>query len=349
MNENLLLRGAFTTSIARPEFDQLAQSSEIDIFIGLVEDAVPGAASLADLLAAGLGPDDIQEADFDIEIGNPDLENAYSYNIDASFEYYFGEGSAITVGVFYKHIDNFIFEDVIGIQGDFDPALLEGLALSNEGRQLLDQLGGLIALADFSESGNGDFDVTQPQNGDSAEVYGVEFGIYHQFSWLPGWLDGFGFFGNVTLVESEAKIETVVSDADNAFVILGQAAEGDVIVRRTPFFNSPDITANASLFYEKYGLELALSAIYQGDQFEAFDDFGIDQFQQDYYQLDIDMEYELPLGYDRTEFTVFFEVTDITDNGGKQTTFESFGRSERASDLSTFNGREFRFGIRGRF
>lgn len=61
------------------------------------------------------------------------------------------------------------------------------------------------------------------------------------------------------------------------------------------------------------------------------------------------MEYELPLGYDRTEFTVFFEVTDITDNGRKQTTFESFGRSERASDLSTFNGREFRFGIRGRF
>ena len=354
VNDQLLIRGGFTTSIARPVFDQLAAQREIDIFIELDPDAVaspPG--SLTELLAAGLEPGDIQEVSFGIDVGNPDLDNAYSYNLDASFEYYFGEGSAITVGLFYKHIDNFIFEDVIGVGTEslFDPAVLENLAFTEEGQQLIDQLGGLLSLTELSNTG-GDLEFSRPQNGDSAEVYGVEFGIYHQFTWLPGWLDGFGFFGNVTLIESEAKISTIIDpegSGDNAFVILGLAEAGDIVVRRVPFFNSPDITANASLFYEKYGLELALSAIYQGDQFEAFDDFGIDQFQQDYYQLDIDMEYELPLGYDRTEFTVFFEVTDITDNGGKQTTFESFGRSERASDLSTFNGREFRFGIRGRF
>lgn len=90
----------------------------------------------------------------------------------------------------------------------------------NNVAEALSRLPGVSFLRD-NATGNGDFDVTQPQNGDSAEVYGVEFGIYHQFSWLPGWLDGFGFFGNVTLVESEAKIETVVSGADNAFVILG--------------------------------------------------------------------------------------------------------------------------------
>ena len=101
--------------------------------------------------------------------------------------------------------------------------------------------------------------LVQPQNGNRAEVYGIELGVFHTFSYLPGPLENLGFIGNITFQDTTTNIglatlagSTVDGDGDVDFgdilVDIGDAAEGDQLVQAFQFFNSPNITANAALF-----------------------------------------------------------------------------------------------------
>ena len=47
--------------------------------------------------------------------------------------------------------------------------------------------------------------ITQPNNGGSAWVYGIELGYQQRLSFLPGALGGLGFNGNYTYSNSQAK------------------------------------------------------------------------------------------------------------------------------------------------
>ncbi len=78
---NFVVRGAFYTSIARPEPLYIAGATEIE------ED----------------------DGEVDVTFGNPGLKPAYAYNFDLSIERYFGSIGVISGGVFYKKIDRFIF------------------------------------------------------------------------------------------------------------------------------------------------------------------------------------------------------------------------------------------------
>ena len=220
---------------------------------------------------------------------------------------------------------------------------------------MIEQLGGVSGL--LQSPAIDDIEVIQPQNGDTARLLGLEIGINHQLDWLPGFLSNLGFNGNVTLTSSRANFD-VVSPAteanpfggledDEALVVLGFAEEGDGLVRRTSFFNSPNLSANASLFYEDKNFEAAISATFTGRQFDFVDDFGLDQFNGRYYQLDFFMQYHLPFG--NGAYSVYFEVPDFTDNGLKPTDLQQVGRQRLRFDEASFNGREFRFGLRGRF
>ncbi len=81
VSPNFVVRGAFYTSIARPEPLYIAGATEIE------ED----------------------DGEVDVTLGNPGLKPAYAYNLDLSVERYFGSIGLISGGVFYKKIDRFIF------------------------------------------------------------------------------------------------------------------------------------------------------------------------------------------------------------------------------------------------
>lgn len=83
-NDNLVLRGAFYTSIARPEPLYISGATEIEE----------------------------EDGEVDVTVGNPGLKPAYAYNFDLSLERYFGSVGLISGGVFYKKIDRFIFSGV---------------------------------------------------------------------------------------------------------------------------------------------------------------------------------------------------------------------------------------------
>jgi TonB-dependent receptor len=78
-NKDLVLRAAFTTALARPNYYALAPY-------------VNNAAS-----------------DLEIQAGNPDLDATYAYNFDFMAENYFKSVGLVSGGFFYKRLKNFIY------------------------------------------------------------------------------------------------------------------------------------------------------------------------------------------------------------------------------------------------
>jgi TonB-dependent receptor len=354
VSETFQIRGGYGESLARPSIDQLATETDTNINL-VIERAnqgdtpfLAGVNSLAEVIAAGgFTLNELSEdvTSIDIESGNPNLENAQSTNFDLSFEYYPVPGSSITLGFFYKDIDNFIFVNEEPTSGAVDVSVLESL-LSAETLQILEPIGGIQSIVDAGEF---EIDVQQPRNGETATVKGLELGLNHQFDWAPGLLANMGMSANFTYTESDAIIPvTDELEDDEALVILGLAQEGDALTRRTPFFNAPRRSANASLYYEDNKFEVAISGLYQDRSFNAVDDFGLDQFDIQFFAFDFYVEYKLP----KERFgntSISFEVPDFTDSGRKSTTGQSIGTNRRLFDNASFNGREFRLTLRSSF
>ena len=97
-------------------------------------------------------------------------------NLDGSIEYYLPNKGVISVGAFYKHLD--------------DPIYSVGTTVT----------GGSFAGQTFATAL-----VTQPINVDKAEIYGVEFNVIYQFDFLPGPLAGLGVSANLTLVDGHGE------------------------------------------------------------------------------------------------------------------------------------------------
>lgn len=79
VGDNLVLRGAITRAIGRPNYEQLAPITIVNT------------------------------ADNEVEMGNPNLEPLRSTNFDVALEYYLSEGSILSVAGFYKEIDDPIY------------------------------------------------------------------------------------------------------------------------------------------------------------------------------------------------------------------------------------------------
>ncbi|MCD8539312.1 MAG: TonB-dependent receptor [Leadbetterella sp.] len=79
LNESTILRAAFTTSIARPNYYALAP------FVSVISE------------------------DAELSAGNPNLKSTYAYNFDFMAEKYFRSVGLLTGGIFYKNLKNFIY------------------------------------------------------------------------------------------------------------------------------------------------------------------------------------------------------------------------------------------------
>lgn len=141
LSSSTAIRAAWTNSVVRPTFGQLAPGFAID-----------GA---------------------DASFGNPDLKPLESMNLDLGIEHYMGRAGVVSGFLFYKDIDNFIYNTDLAGSGEwigFDEALT--------------------------------FD-----NGSSAKLYGVELAYSQKFDWLPAPWNGLLLGANLTLSQSDASIE----------------------------------------------------------------------------------------------------------------------------------------------
>jgi TonB-dependent receptor len=140
---DLIMRAAAYRSLVRPNIAQLAPRFEIN-------------------------------EDNEAVIGNPDLVPYEAWNFDATIEYYMSSNGALTAGLFYKEIDNFIVPVVIEEPGSF-----QGI--------------------DFEEAETN-------INGRTAEIFGFELGFSQQLDFLPGLLSGFLVQANYTFTDAKGLI-----------------------------------------------------------------------------------------------------------------------------------------------
>lgn len=111
-----------------------------------------------------------------LRLGNPDLQPARAWNFDLMFEKYFANVGILSVGGFYKDIDQFQFTRI-------DPSL----------------------AADFpGYPGTMGFIFRQEQNGERARVAGVEVNAVRSLDFLPGVFRYFNVDFNYTYAYSNA-------------------------------------------------------------------------------------------------------------------------------------------------
>lgn len=159
INDKTQLRAAWTNSVVRPGFAQLSPGRLIE------EDEV-------DVDTNGDGEDDDVIIVTEAEFGNPELKSLESSNFDLGIEHYPGVASVISAFVFYKAIDNFVYQTDLGGIGE------------NEKYEKA------ITFV----------------NGNSADIFGIELAASKQFSSLPAPWDGLLVGGNATFVGSTAEI-----------------------------------------------------------------------------------------------------------------------------------------------
>ncbi|MBB4860930.1 TonB-dependent receptor [Novosphingobium chloroacetimidivorans] len=192
--------------------------------------------------------------------GNPALRPEYTWGADASVEYYLPGNGLISIAGFYRWIDNVFYQSQLPVGTDFYSS--GGIDRS---RYLL----------------------TGTYNGESGKLYGVEFNVLKQFDFLPGALSGFGFQGNLTLLDGDFDTPTQTG---------------------LQFQGMSDTIANASVFYEKYGISARVSYQYRSDWLDTLGGFGSGEFRKGYENLDVSLRYALT-----ENFTLFADAANLTN------------------------------------
>ena len=159
-------------------------------------------------------------------VNNPLLDPIRANTADLALEWYFSEGSLLSVAFFYKDIESYIQR----ITAD-EPFRNLGVPDS--------------VLAGSPSSPTDLFHVSRLQNTDGGPLQGVELNAQVQFRNLPGFLSNTGFLANYTFVESE--IEYILA------TIPDPARPGQTIVTASTTNDLVDLsrnTASGTLFYD---------------------------------------------------------------------------------------------------
>ncbi len=247
-----------------------------------------------------------QGGDLTSTSGNSELQPFESDNFDVSWEWYYGDSSYLSVGYFKKEVSNFI----VNSQSEKTFELPDGSLLRDPSTG-----------ADPGASDAGDevavFTNTNPNNGETASVDGLELSIQHTFGET-----GFGVMFNTTLVDSDAELDP--ADVDQVFALTGLSD-----------------SLNLVGFYEKGPVQVRL-AYNQRDQFVQ----SLTQTQgdgptivEDYSQLDFSAGYDIS-----DNITVFVEGINLT----KEYTHKR-GRYGNHLLLMEDSGRRWAFGVRASF
>lgn len=196
--------------------------------------------------------------------GNPRLGPYRADNFDLTAEWYFARGGLLAIGAFAKLIDNPIFtQETLQTDVDFAGRRFERLTIS------------------------------QPLNAEQGEIYGIEAAYQQQFTFLPGWLAGFGVELNATLVDSELELP-------------------DGRVSRFP--SQSDVLYGAQLFYQRGRVEASVAWHNTGSSLIAAGGAEFeDQYNDDLRRLDAKLTVELLPG-----LSVFAEGQNLTDEPTRQ-------------------------------
>jgi TonB-dependent receptor len=220
----------------------------------------------------------------DIDKGNPNLEYPFSLNVDLLAEKYLPSNGILSGGVFFKKIDNFIFNFV---------------RRAHEGENF-----NIFGLRE----------ITMAVNGIEAFVYGAEMQSQAKFSRLPGFLRDLGIYFTYTFTESSAYISKRYpqNEKDVVFGFDDYSSDFFTDSEETEEITLPGQakhTVNLALFYETPRLHLKLSSNFHTPfLYELGNDSGLDVYYDRSFHLDFTASYKFT-----NHLTVFTDFVNITD------------------------------------
>jgi TonB-dependent receptor len=167
-----------------------------------------------------------------VALGNADLRPTKSWNLDVLGEHYFKSVGVVSAGVFFKQLEDYIY--------------IYTLQQQISGTQ---------------------YQVTQPLNGNSATLRGVEVAFQNQLRFLPAPLDGVGLYANYTFTDSTAQFPNHAGDS----TLPGQSKH----------------VGNLAVSYEKSGFSGRVSANFHGSYIDIV---GADNTQDRFYDTNTQMD-----------------------------------------------------------
>ncbi|XQW83604.1 TonB-dependent receptor [Thalassotalea piscium] len=288
IQDDLIARFSYSNTIARSNIDAMFPATSLDNHFST-------------------GP-------FKASQGNPNLLPYEAKNLDISLEWYYSEGSYISLGHFRKEVDNFIAvgeEDRI-IEGPNGP--ITNPSVNPRG----DCPSGSVSEPNpdcVSQSSDPAivWSVSTPKNRDETEVTGWEFNIQHMFGET-----GFGGIVNYTSVDSSDEYDP--NSLENDFALSGLSDSANVVA-----------------FYEKDGFAFRIAYNWR-------DDFllkgGVSPvFTEAYSQIDISGSYDF-----NETVSVFIEGINVTDETARR-------HSRFSNQLVDFEeyGPRYNIGVRATF
>jgi len=246
--------------------------------------------------------------------GNPNLLPYEAKNLDLSLEWYYGEGSYVSVGHFRKEVDNFISirEDGRVIDGPNGPitnpsanprAGCPSGSVSSPNPDCVSKPTDPAIL----------WTVSTPINNDETEVNGWEFNIQHMFG-----DSGFGGIANYTVVNSSNEFDP--HSLNNDFALSGLSD-----------------SANLVAFYEQDAIAFRVAYNWR-DDFQLKDGIA-PVFTEAYSQIDISASYDI-----NDMVSVFVEGINVTNE-----TTRRHGRfTNQIVDFEEYGAR-YNVGVRATF
>lgn len=237
VNDDLKLRASFTETLSRPKYSALIPSVNYN------------------------------RADEEATIGNPNLKPTTSYNFDLSAEYYFKSVGLVSVGLFYKSINNVIVDEV-----------WKGMD------------------SQLPITGTYDYEISKPINAYDADLFGVEVAYQRDFGFITPAIKCLGFYGNYTYTANKTK------NHHFEHRVLEDGEDVDMI-------GSPEHTANASLFFEKWGFNLRLSYNFASAFVDEMGEVAqLDRYYDKVNYLDLNASYTFGK---RFKTTIYADVTNL--------------------------------------
>lgn len=241
-----------------------------------------------------------QGGDLRASSGNPDLKPFESTNFDLTLEWYYQSLSYISVSYFKKKVSNFIVSTVTQrtINDVTDPST------------------GTDTRAPDSADTLAEFDLTTPTNGPTAIVSGFELAIQHDFD------SGFGVVANMTLVDSNAKLNP--ADILQKFALTGLSDSQNLI-----------------LYYEKGPSQIRLAWNHRDGFLQSLVQIQGPEptYVRSYQQFDLSASYAV-----NDNLSVFVEGVNIT-----QENVLKHGRFSNQLLLAQQPGARYSLGLRGSF
>ena len=225
INDKLIARGAYYAAIVRPAFGEMAPAAAIN-------------------------------DDLEVEAGNPNLDALEADNFDLTLEYYPTDLSVLSVGVFYKDIENAIF----GNRYDRE-----------DGESFADFQSRVPIDLDFLGV-DGVSRVDTFINVDSSEVMGIEFNYVQSLQDLNPGLEGFLVSANLTMTDSESTLP-----------------DG----REVPFLNQADTVWNLALGYDKGPWDFRVSANYRSNNLDELIEAELDRTIDDRTLIEASAKYNV--------------------------------------------------------